>query len=195
MDSAQEGEKATENAQEGPQGATAAKGGQVSTHGSGHAQGSHRQPQRAAQRADGPRISSRQAAAEAKQAAERARAAREAARRRYVETLEKRLKLNSFEYLFGLDEEYDSMEQLVGIIADAMTTENGRISVNGLKMTQEKYWEMVQFMEPMHIYDTLERIRKAEITRGVKNLRAYTLAAVYNAVQYGRLMEGRGIAV
>ena len=37
-------------AQERPQGATAAKGGQVSTHGSGHAQGGHRQPQRAARR-------------------------------------------------------------------------------------------------------------------------------------------------
>ena len=171
----------------------------MSTHGSGHAQGGHRQPQRATQRAtqraDGPRISSRQAAAEAKQAAERARAAREAERRRYVETLERRLKLDSIDYTFGLDEEYDSLEQLVGIIADAMTTENGRINVNGHNMTQGRYWEMVQFMEPRHIYDMLERIRTAEITRGVKNLRAYTLAAVYNAVQYGRLMEGVGIAM
>ena len=121
------------------------------------------------------------------------KAEKEAARQRYKRHLMERL-CKWCPWDAASWDEYDRLEGLADMIADAVSADSRVIMVNGCSLTAAQYWYMVQNIEYSHnIADMFDRIKSAEVCSGVRNTRAYTLAAVYNAVQWDSVMRGADV--
>lgn len=120
------------------------------------------------------------------------RAAKEAAREKYRRQLVKRLGLDN-KCWAGFEDEYSQLQALVNLISEAMAVPGRQIRVNGAGLNIEQYWYVVQHISRGAVSDLFERIHTAEITTGVRNIRAYTLAAVYNAVQWAELQGASAV--
>ena len=121
------------------------------------------------------------------------KAEKEAARQRYKRHLMDRL-CKWCPWDAASWDEYDRLEGLADMIADAVSADSRVIMVNGCSLTAAQYWYMVQNIEYSHnIADMFDRIKSAEVCSGVRNTRAYTLAAVYNAVQWDSVMRGADV--
>lgn len=93
-------------------------------------------------------------------------------------------------------DEHDRLEGLADLIADAVSAEGRVIMVNGCSLTAAQYWNVVQNIEySNNIVDMFDRINTAAVCSGVRNTRAYTLAAAYNAVQWDSLMRGADVKI
>ena len=121
------------------------------------------------------------------------KAEKEAARQRYKRHLMERL-CKWCPWDADSWEEYDRLEGLADMIADAVSADSRVIKVNGCSLTAAQYWNVVQNIEnSFNLMDMFDRINTAEVCSGVRNTRAYTLAAVYNAVQWDGLMRGANV--
>ena len=158
------------------------------------------------QRQQPPRDTQRPAAAEArkkdrtkgratpKQRQRVTKAEKEAARQQYKRHLEARLGLDKLEWC-AFPEEWERLNALADMIADAVSVKSRHIKVNGCLLTVEQYWSMVRNIEYSEsIQGLFDRIKAAEVCTRVTNLRAYTLAAVYNAVQWDSVMRGAEVS-
>ena len=121
-----------------------------------------------------------------------------AAKEKYSRLLEQKLKMASPRWFCDDAEtiaEFKSTYALIDLVSDAMAVPGGKIRVNGAVLTVEQYWNMVQYISPDAIEGLLSRIGAAEITTGITNKRAYTLAAVYNAVQWHELSSNVNVSM
>lgn len=121
-----------------------------------------------------------------------------AAKEKYSRLLEQKLKMASPRWFCDDAEtvaEFKSTYALIDLVSDAMAVPGGKIRVNGAVLTVEQYWNMVQHISPDAIEGLLSRIGAAEITTGITNKRAYTLAAVYNAVQWHELSSNVNVSM
>lgn len=121
----------------------------------------------------------------------RTKAEREAARAEYKRLLERKLDMaNPYWLIPETADEYRNTESLIDLIADAMSAEGRQIRVNGAGLTSAQYWYVVQNISNEAISGLFDRLSTAEATGGIANKRAYTLASVYNAVQWHELTRG-----
>lgn len=118
----------------------------------------------------------------------RTHAERQARREKFKAMLNTRLCLTDGRHTtYEEREEFEAANALADMVAAAACTEGARIAVGGRRMTGEEYFEGAQYIQPRSVSAVLERIEQARITTGIKNINAYTLAAVYNQSQYDRL--------
>jgi hypothetical protein len=82
----------------------------------------------------------------------------------------------------AVQEEYKQRYSLIDLIANAMSVRGRGIRVNGAELTVEQYWQVVQNISSEAIEGLFDRLKTAAVCTGITNMRAYTLAAVYNAV-------------
>lgn len=123
---------------------------------------------------------------------------KQAAKEKYSRLLEQKLKMASPRWFCDDAEsvaEFKSTYALIDLISDAMAVPGAQIRVNGAVLTVEQYWNMVQYISPDAIEGLLSRIEAVEITTGITNKRAYTLAAVYNAVQWHELSSNVNVSM
>lgn len=121
-----------------------------------------------------------------------------AAKEKYSRLLEQKLKMASPRWLCDDAEtvaEFKSVNALIDLVSDAMAVPGRQIRVNGAGLSVEQYWNTVKHISPDAIEGLLSRIRAAEITTGITNIRAYTLAAVYNAVQWHELSGNVNVSI
>ena len=122
------------------------------------------------------------------------KAEKEAAKERYRSRLEKRLDMSSLYWgMPGFIDEGQRRQALIDLIAEAMSVPGRQIRVNGAGLTVEQYWQVVQNINTEAIEGLFDRLCAAEAIGGIANKRAYTLAAVYNAVQWHSLTNGASI--
>ena len=81
-----------------------------------------------------------------------------------------------------IQEEYKRRYSLIDLLANAMSVQGRRIRVNGAELTVEQYWQVVQNISSEAIEGLFDRLNTAAVCTGITNMRAYTLASVYNAV-------------
>ena len=82
----------------------------------------------------------------------------------------------------SLDDEYRQYQSLIDTLADALSVRGRGIRVNGAELTVEQYWQVVQNISGKAIDGLFDRLKTAAVCTGITNMRAYTLASVYNAV-------------
>ena len=112
-----------------------------------------------------------------------------AARQRYKDYIALRLGLNDSGW-FAFPDERQRLSALADIIADAMSA-GAQIMVNGCLLTAAQYWQVVQHIEYSEsVQGLFDRINDAMTFRDIRKPRAYTLTAVYNAVQEDTLRRG-----
>ena len=122
------------------------------------------------------------------------KAAKEAAKAKYRELLEARLDMANSNWLApDLIDEYRQTQSLIDLVAEAVSVKGRQIRVNGAGLTVEQYWYVVQNISSAAIEGLFDRLYAAEAIGGITNKRAYTLAAVYNAVQWDMMTNGANI--
>lgn len=122
------------------------------------------------------------------------KAAKEAAKAQYRQLLERKLDMaNSCWLCPDLDDEYRQTQSLIDLIAEAVSVKGRQIRVNGAGLTVQQYWNVVQNINSSAIAGLFDRLCAAEAVGGISNKRAYTLAAVYNAVQWDMMTQGASI--
>lgn len=84
---------------------------------------------------------------------------------------------------------YDSLSQLADIVADTVSA-GAHIAVRGRYLSAAEYWQAIKNMRPQGLLDLLERIQDRYISAGVRDLRGYTLSALYGEAEYQRLTAG-----
>lgn len=111
------------------------------------------------------------------------KAEKEAAREKYRRMLERKLDMaNPLWMIPSLDDEYRQYQSLIDTLADALSVRGRGIRVNGAELTVEQYWQVVQNISGKAIDGLFDRLKTAAVCTGITNMRAYTLASVYNAV-------------
>ena len=111
------------------------------------------------------------------------KAEKEAAREKYRRMLERKLDMaNPIWMIPSLDDEYRQYQSLIDTLADALSVRGRGIRVNGAELTVEQYWQVVQNISSEAIDGLFDRLKTAAVCTGITNMRAYTLASVYNAV-------------
>lgn len=111
------------------------------------------------------------------------KAEKEAAREKYRRMLERKLDMaNPIWMISSLDDEYRQYQSLIDTLADALSVRGRGIRVNGAELTVEQYWQVVQNISGKAIDGLFDRLKTAAVCTGITNMRAYTLASVYNAV-------------
>ena len=124
------------------------------------------------------------------------KAEKEAAREKYSRLLERKLDMANPYWMMSdpeIADEYRRRYSLIDLIAEAMSVKGRQIRVNGAGLSPEQYWQMIQNISPEAIDGLFDRLYAAEAIGGITNKRAYTLAAVYNAVQWHSMTEGADI--
>lgn len=122
------------------------------------------------------------------------KAAKEAAKAQYRQLLERKLDMANLTWLCpDLDDEYRQTQSLIDLIAEAVSVKGRQIRVNGAGLTVQQYWDVVQNISNSAIAGLFDRLCAAEAVGGISNKRAYTLAAVYNAVQWDMMTQGASI--
>lgn len=124
------------------------------------------------------------------------KAAKEAAKAEYTRLLERKLDMANLYWLIpeaDIQDEYRRRYSLIDLIAEAMSVKGRQIRVNGAGLSVEQYWNVVQNISGKAIEGLFDRLYTAETITGITNKRAYTLAAVYNAVQWDMMTEGADI--
>lgn len=124
------------------------------------------------------------------------KAAKEAAKEKYRRLLEQKLEMaNPYWMLSDPDvkEECQRRYSLIDLIAEAMSVKGRQIRVNGAGLSVDQYWYVVQNISEKAIDGLFDRLYTAEAIGGITNKRAYTLAAVYNAVQWDMMTQGADI--
>ena len=94
-----------------------------------------------------------------------------------------------------IQDEYRRRYSLIDLIAEAMSVKGRQIRVNGAGLSVAQYWDVVQNISGKAIEGLFDRLKTAETIGGITNNRAYTLAAVYNAVQWDMMTEGADISI
>ena len=111
------------------------------------------------------------------------KAEKEAAREKYRRMLERKLDMaNPIWMIPSLDDEYRQYQSLIDTLADALSVRGRGIRVNGAELTVEQHWQVVQNISGKAIDGLFDRLKTAAVCTGITNMRAYTLASVYNAV-------------
>jgi len=113
------------------------------------------------------------------------KAEKKAAAEKYSRILEGRLGMANPYWLLpdaDVQEEYQRRYSLIDLIANAMSIRGRQIRVNGAELTVEQYWQVVQNISEEAIEGLFDRLKTAAVCTGISNMRAYTLASVYNAV-------------
>jgi len=113
------------------------------------------------------------------------KAEKQAAAAKYTRLLEQKLDMYNLWWLLpdeDVQEEYKQRNSLIDLIANAMSVQGRRIRVNGADLTVEQYWQVVQNISGEAIDGLFDRLKTAAVCTGITNMRAYTLASVYNAV-------------
>lgn len=128
----------------------------------------------------------------AKRKARITKAVKEAAKAEYRKLLERRLDMANSNWCIFVDE-YDRTQGLIDLIAEAVSVNGRQIRVNGAGLTVKQYWDVVQNISSEAIEGLFDRLKAAEAIGGITNKRAYTLAAVYNAVQWDMMTRGADI--
>ena len=124
------------------------------------------------------------------------KAAKEAAKAQYRQLLERKLDMTNCYWTLGddaIEAEYRQRDSLIDLIAEAVSVKGRQIRVNGAGLTVEQYWQVVQNISAEAIEGFFDRLYTAEAIGGIANKRAYTLAAVYNAVQWDMMTQGATI--
>ena len=122
------------------------------------------------------------------------KAEKNTAKERYRKMIERKLDIsNSYYLLPDAEGEYRQLESLVDMLADAMAVPGRQIRVNGAGLSVEQYWQVVQKISISAIDGLFDRLKTAAVCTGITNMRAYTLAAVYNAVQWHELTASANI--
>ena len=120
------------------------------------------------------------------------KAAKEAARAEYRRLLERKLDMSNSLWAACIDE-HERTRGLIDLIAEAVSVKGRQIRVNGAVLTVQQYWNVVQNINRGAIEGLFDRLYTAETLGGIANKRAYTLAAVYNAVQWDMVTRGATI--
>lgn len=123
---------------------------------------------------------------------------KQAAKEKYSRLLEQKLDMANFWWLLpdeDIQDEYRRRYGLIDLIAEAMAVPGRQIRVNGAGLTVEQYWNVVQDITPDAIRGIFDRLKTAEVCTGITNVRAYTLASVYNAVQWHKMTSGANISI
>ena len=124
------------------------------------------------------------------------KATKEAAKAEYKKLLWRKLDMSNDNWLApGLEDEYQRTESLIDLIAEAVSVKGRQIRVNGAGLTVQQYWNVVQNISIDAINGLFDRLKTAAVCTGITNVRAYTLAAVYNAIQWHSLTASADIAV
>ena len=113
------------------------------------------------------------------------KAEKQAAAEQYSRLLERKLGMANPYWLLpddAVQEEYKQRYSLIDLIANAMSVRGRGIRVNGAELTVEQYWQVVQNISGKAIDGLFDRLKTAAVCTGITNMRAYTLASVYNAV-------------
>lgn len=113
------------------------------------------------------------------------KAEKQAAAEKYSRLLERKLGMANPYWLLpddAVQEEYKQRYSLIDLIANAMSIRGRQIRVNGAELTVEQYWQVVQNISEEAIEGLFDRLKTAAVCTGISNMRAYTLASVYNAV-------------
>ena len=122
------------------------------------------------------------------------KAEKNAAKERYRKMIERKLDISNPCYLLSdMADEHRQLESLVDLLADAMAVPGRQIRVNGAGLSVEQYWQVVQNISSGAIDGLFDRLKTAAVCTGITNMRAYTLAAVYNAVQWHELTASANI--
>ena len=122
------------------------------------------------------------------------KAEKNAAKERYRKMIGRKLDISNPYYLLpDAEGEYRQLESLVDMLADAMAVPGRQIRVNGAGLSVEQYWQVVQNISISAIDGLFDRLKTAAVCTGITNMRAYTLAAVYNAVQWHELTASANI--
>ena len=113
------------------------------------------------------------------------KAEKQAAAEKYSRLLERKLGMANLYWTLpdeDIQEEYKRRYSLIDLLANAMSVQGRRIRVNGAELTVEQYWQVVQNISSEAIEGLFDRLNTAAVCTGITNMRAYTLASVYNAV-------------
>lgn len=113
------------------------------------------------------------------------KAEKQAAAEKYSRLLERKLGMANLYWSLpddDIQEEYKRRYSLIDLLANAMSVQGRQIRVNGAELTVEQYWQVVQNISSEAIEGLFERLNTAAVCTGITNMRAYTLASVYNAV-------------
>lgn len=122
------------------------------------------------------------------------KAEKNAAKERYRKMIGRKLDISNPCYLLSdMADEHRQLESLVDMLADAMAVPGRQIRVNGAGLSVEQYWQVVQNISISAIDGLFDRLKTAAVCTGITNMRAYTLAAVYNAVQWHELTASANI--
>lgn len=122
------------------------------------------------------------------------KAEKNAAKERYRKMIGRKLDISNPCYLLSdMADEHRQLESLVDLLADAMSVPGRQIRVNGAGLSVEQYWQVVQNISSGAIDGLFDRLKTAAVCTGITNMRAYTLAAVYNAVQWHELTASANI--
>lgn len=122
------------------------------------------------------------------------KAEKNAAKERYRKMIGRKLDISNPCYLLSdMADEHRQLESLVDLLADAMAVPGRQIRVNGAGLSVEQYWQVVQNISSGAIDGLFDRLKTAAVCTGITNMRAYTLAAVYNAVQWHELTASANI--
>lgn len=122
------------------------------------------------------------------------KAEKNAAKERYRKMIGRKLDISNPCYLLpDMADEHRQLESLIDLLADAMAVPGRQIRVNGAGLSVEQYWQVVQNISSGAIDGLFDRLKTAAVCTGITNMRAYTLAAVYNAVQWHELTASANI--
>lgn len=124
------------------------------------------------------------------------KATKEAAKAEYKRLLERKLDMANLYWSLSdadIQDEYQRRYSLIDLIAEAMSVKGRQIRVNGAGLSVDQYWYVVQNISEKAIDGLFDRLYAADAIGGITNKRAYTLAAVYNAVQWDMMTEGADI--
>ena len=113
------------------------------------------------------------------------KAEKQAAAEKYSRLLERKLGMANLYWTLpdeDIQEEYKRRYSLIDLLANALSVQGRRIRVNGAELTVEQYWQVVQNISSEAIEGLFDRLNTAAVCTGISNMRAYTLASVYNAV-------------
>jgi len=145
---------------------------------------------------DGEQRNGKKGVPTAKRRSRITKAVKDAAKAEYRRMLERRLDMTNSCWLCpALDDEYRQTQSLIDLIAEAVSVKGRQIRVNGAVLSAEQYWQVVQNISSGAIVGLFDRLCAAEATGGITNKRAYTLAAVYNAVQWDMMTQGADIPI
>lgn len=126
------------------------------------------------------------------------KAEKQAAAEKYSRLLERKLDMYNLWWLLpdeDIQEEYKQRNSLIDLIANAMSVQGRRIRVNGADLTVEQYWQVVQNISGEAIEGLFDRLKTAAVCTGITNMRAYTLASVYNAVLWHGMTANADISI